>query len=80
MTLVSVQNPLRIDAFIEPEPDLLLLRPRADDYRASRPSAADTLLLIEVADAYVSRERRTGGSLAPDLVPGVAIDVAALLA
>jgi Uma2 family endonuclease len=121
VTLVSVQNPLRLDAFNEPEPDLLLLRPRADDYRASHPSAADVLLLIEVADSslaydrgrklalyaqfgvpevwivdlagaaievcrqpkdgvYVSQERRTSGMLAPGLVPGVAIDVAALLA
>ena len=30
--------------------------------------------------AYASQERRTGGSLTPDLVPSVAIDVAALLA
>jgi Uma2 family endonuclease len=30
--------------------------------------------------AYVSQERRSGGMLAPDLVLGVAIDVAALLA
>jgi hypothetical protein len=30
--------------------------------------------------AYVSRERLTNGSLAPALIPGVTIDVAALLA
>ena len=30
--------------------------------------------------AYASRERRTSGALAPALVPGVDIDVAALLA
>ncbi len=121
VALVSVQNPLRLDAFNEPEPDLLLLRPRADDYRASHPSAADVLLLIEVADssldydrgrklalfaqfgvpevwivdiygaaieicrrpkdgAYVSQERRTSGMVAPALVKGIEIDVAALLA
>ncbi len=121
IALVSVRNPLRLDAFNEPEPDFLLLRPRADDYRAGHPGAADVLLLVEVSDsslaydrgrklelyekfevpevwivdiagcavevyrqpqgrAYSSMERRTGGMLAPDLIPGIAIDVAALLA
>jgi Uma2 family endonuclease len=121
LALVSVQNPLRLDDFNEPEPDLVLLRPRPDDYRASHPSDADALLLIEVSDtslvydrgrklalyaqfdvpevwivdlagaavevfrqpkegAYASQERRTSGTLSPALLPGVAIDVAALLA
>ena len=35
LVLVSVQSPLRLDAYNEPEPDLMLLRPRPDDYRAS---------------------------------------------
>ncbi len=119
--LVGIQDPLRLDAYNEPEPDLMLLRPRADDYQANHPGAADVLLLIEVSDSslaydrgrklalyakfgvlevwivdlagaavevyrgpkeggYSSQERRTGGSLTPDLVPSVAIDVAALLA
>ena len=99
----------------------MLVRPRADEYRASHPSAADVLLLVEISDsslaydrgtklslyarfgvpevwivdvasavieiyrqpaddAYSSHDRRTGGSLAPALVVGAAIDVAALLA
>jgi Uma2 family endonuclease len=119
--LASVQDPLRLDAFNEPEPDFMLLRPRADIYRASHPGAADVLLLVEVSDsslaydrgrklalyaqfgvaevwivdlagaavevyrqpkdgAYTLTERRTGGSLTPDRVPSVAIDIAALLA
>ena len=39
--LVGVQDPLRLDAFNEAEPDFMALRPRADDYRASHPGAAD---------------------------------------
>ena len=38
IALVSVQSPLRLDAYNEPEPDLMLLRPRADDYRANHPA------------------------------------------
>lgn len=54
---VSVQNPLRLDAFNEPEPDLMLLRPRADDYRASHPGAPDVLLLIEVSESSLAYDR-----------------------
>lgn len=54
--LVFVQNPLRL-ARSEPEPDLALLRPRADDYIGSLPEAADVLLLIEVADTSADYDR-----------------------
>ena len=54
---VRVQGPLRLDAYNEPEPDLLLLRPRADGYRASHPTAADVLLLVEVADSSLAYDR-----------------------
>jgi len=55
--LVSVQSPLRLDAYNEPEPDLMVLRPRADDYRANHPSAADVLLLVEVSDSSLTYDR-----------------------
>ena len=118
--LMSVQSPLRLDMYNEPQPDLMLLRPRADDYRTSHPGAADVLLLAEGSEtslaydrgvklplyarfrvpeiwivdlvggavgvyrepkdgAYASRERLAAGPLAPALVPGVTIDVAALI-
>ena len=54
---VSVQNPVRLDAWNEPEPDVALLLPRADDYGAGHPSAADALLLIEVSDTSLARDR-----------------------
>lgn len=57
--LVSVQNPLRLDAYSEPEPDLMVLRPRDDDYRASHPTAFDVLLLIEVSDTTLAYDRTT---------------------
>lgn len=55
--LVGVQDPLRLDDYNEPEPDLMLLRPREDDYRASHPSAADVLLLVEVSDTSLAYDR-----------------------
>ena len=57
LTLMSVQSPLRLDAYNEPQPDLMLLRPRADDYRASHPSATDVLLLVEVSETSLAYDR-----------------------
>jgi len=59
VALVSVQSPLRLDAYNEPEPDLMLLRPRADGYRASHPAAADTHLLVEVSESSLAYDRGT---------------------
>ncbi len=55
--LVSVQGPLRLDPHNEPQPDLMLLRPRADRYRGSHPTAADVLLLVEVGDSPLAYDR-----------------------
>ena len=55
--IVSVQDPLRLGEYSEPEPDLMLLRPRADFYADAHPVAADVLLLIEVSDSTVRYDR-----------------------
>ena len=41
-----------------PEPDVILLKPRADFYRASAPAADDIFLLIEVMDTSADYDRR----------------------
>lgn len=48
--MVSVQNPLVLSERSAPQPDVVLLRPRADRYYNSHPTAADVLLVVEVAD------------------------------
>ena len=55
--LVSVQNPIRLDDRSEPEPDVAVLRPRADDYVEATPGPEDVLLVIEVADSSLSYDR-----------------------
>ncbi len=55
--IVSTQDPLRLEDFSEPQPDLMLLRPAADDYIKSHPEAKDVLLLIEVADTSLDYDR-----------------------
>ncbi len=51
LAIVSVQDPLIIGDRSVPQPDLALLRPRADSYSNSHPSAADVLLVVEVSDS-----------------------------
>ncbi len=46
----SIQDPIRIERYDEPQPDVALLRPRPDFYATATPTAADILLLVEVAD------------------------------
>lgn len=55
--IVRVQNPLHLEDYSEPQPDLMLLRPRRDYYRQAHPGPADVLLLIEVADSSVEYDR-----------------------
>jgi Uma2 family endonuclease len=55
--IVSVQNPVRIDDFSEPQPDLALLKPRKDFYSKSHPAPEDVLMVIEVADTSVNYDR-----------------------
>lgn len=56
--IVDVQNPLRLDEHSEPQPDILLLKPKQDFYASSLPCAEDVLLLIEVMDTSASYDRQ----------------------
>ena len=56
--IVSVQNPLRLDPLNEPQPDVVILRPREDFYqRGPLPGPADVLLVVEVADSSLRYDR-----------------------
>ena len=52
---VTSQNPIRLDDRSEPEPDVALFQPSADNGRV--PTAADALLVVEVADATLAFDR-----------------------
>jgi len=47
---VGPSNPVDLGEFSEPEPDVVVLKPRPDDYARAHPKADDVLLLVEVAD------------------------------
>jgi len=55
--VVTVQNPIRITPYSEPQPDLALLRPRPDFYQLAHPEPSDVLLVIEVADSSITIDR-----------------------
>jgi len=55
--LLAVQDPVHLEDHSEPQPDLMLLRPAADDYDSRHPSPEDVFLLIEVSDSTLETER-----------------------
>jgi Uma2 family endonuclease len=54
---LRVQSPIRLGSDSEPQPDLVLVRPREDYYHQAHPSPEDILLLIEVADTTARYDR-----------------------
>lgn len=54
---VSCQSPVGLPPNSEPEPDVAILRYRADDYSALHPRPKDVLLVVEVSDSTLRRDR-----------------------
>jgi Uma2 family endonuclease len=55
--IVRGQNPVRLDNYSEPEPDIALVAPRDDYYAADHPVPRDVLLIVEVADTSLRYDR-----------------------
>jgi Uma2 family endonuclease len=55
--IISVQDPVILDGYGEPQPDIALLRWRDDFYRKAHPHAEDVLLIIEVSDSTIRYDR-----------------------
>jgi Uma2 family endonuclease len=55
--IVRVQGSVRLSRISEPQPDVVLLKPRADFYRNEFAAGADTLLAIEVSDTTLRYDR-----------------------
>ncbi|MFI5455207.1 MAG: Uma2 family endonuclease [Isosphaerales bacterium] len=54
------EQPVRIPAYDEPEPDIAIVRGTDDDYRHRIPEATDVGLLVEVSATNVSADRQQG--------------------
>jgi Uma2 family endonuclease len=55
--ILSIQNPVQLDDYNQPQPDLLLLHHRADFYASAHPVADDVVLLVEVSDSSANFDR-----------------------
>lgn len=55
--IATCRLPIVISDIDEPEPDLSVLRARADRYRSGKPTAADTVLVIEIGDSSIDFDR-----------------------
>jgi Uma2 family endonuclease len=51
------EQPVRIPAYDEPEPDVAIVRGGDDDYKHRKPGPADVALLVEVSDTTLSTDR-----------------------
>ena len=81
--IVSVQNPVHLDDYSDPQPDVVIVRLRADAELDSHPGPDDTLLAIEVADSSLAfdrevKSRRYAAAGIPEMwvmnLPGDCID------
>lgn len=57
IAIVQPQSPVRLDRFNEPQPDIVLLKPRADFYAARHAGPDDVLLVIEIAESSLLYDR-----------------------
>src|SRR5262249_47034812 len=56
--VVSTQGSLRLNWRTELQPDFVVFKPRSDFYAARRPTPADVLLVVEVAQTSLSYDRK----------------------
>ena len=55
--IVRVQNPVQLDDYSEPQPDIAVLKRRDDFYRHAHPKPEDVLLVIGVSDSTLEYDR-----------------------
>ena len=60
----SAQDPIRLDDFSEPEPDVALLVPPIENYDDSHPTPKDIYLVMEIAETSVEKDRNKAFSYA----------------
>ena len=57
LATVRVRGPVRLGEDSEPQPDVTLLKRRADFYASEHPGPSDVLLLVEVSDTSTEYDR-----------------------
>jgi Uma2 family endonuclease len=60
---IRIQNPVRIPPDSEPEPDVVLARPRPGGYADRHPEPGEVFLLVEVCETSLHYDREVKGPL-----------------
>jgi Uma2 family endonuclease len=55
--IMRMELPVRLSAWSEPQPDVVLLKRRSDYYKGGHPTAEDTLLVVEVSETSLRYDR-----------------------
>jgi Uma2 family endonuclease len=55
--VISPQNPVRLTDWTEPQPDIVVFKPRVDFYAKKAPLPEDVLFIVEVAASSLSYDR-----------------------
>ena len=59
--VIRNQNPIRLDDLSEPEPDIVLAKPPREIYFERHPTPDDILLIVEISDSTLGRDRFAKG-------------------
>ena len=69
-TIIWTQNPILLSNYLQPQPDLAILKWRDDFYAEALPTPNDILLIIEVADSTIAYDRDVKSPLyAANVIP-----------
>src|SRR5712671_1868542 len=61
--IVFIQSSVRLNEWNEPDPDVVLLRPREDFYASKHPGPEDIFLIVEVSDSSLKFDLGTKARL-----------------
>ncbi len=56
-TIISIQNPIQLGEYSEPQPDITLLKPSVDFYTGCLSQSNDVFLVVEVSDSSIEFDR-----------------------
>ncbi|MEL6553453.1 MAG: Uma2 family endonuclease [Cyanobacteria bacterium J06621_11] len=54
--LVRLQDPIQLDTYSEPEPDIAIVYPSSSFYAEHHPTASEVFAIIEVSDSTIERD------------------------
>jgi len=55
---VSIQNPIVLDIYNEPKPDVVILKPREDFYASTEPAPEHSFFVVEISDTTLAMDRK----------------------